>query len=130
MPKLLQRMTIGAKLPGIIGALVALTILVMSLANAAMTSMIISTAAAEKLESISVLNSKRIRSLLDAIDRDIRLQSTAVPVKLKQTTHPFSLTLLPMNPAISPLRPSLRARFSTNRENSLASSHIRCQSRN
>jgi methyl-accepting chemotaxis protein len=77
MPKLLQRMTIGAKLPVIIGALVALTILVMSLANVVTISMIISNGAAEKLESISVLKSKRIQSLLDTIDRDIRLQADA-----------------------------------------------------
>ena len=49
----------------------------MSLANVVMISMIISNGAAEKLESISVLKSKRIQSLLDTIDRNLRLKADA-----------------------------------------------------
>ncbi len=68
---------IGLKLPLLIGALVALTIMAMGAANAFLTSGIIAQSAQEKLQSIALMNSKRIHSLLTGIDRDIRLQSDA-----------------------------------------------------
>lgn len=73
----LQNMKIGVKLPLVIGVLVAFTILVMSFANAIFTSKIIADASAQKLESIAILNNKRIKTLLDNIDRDIRLRAAA-----------------------------------------------------
>ncbi len=68
---------IGVKLPLVIGGLVALTIAVMAVANAYLTSQIITQNAQEKLQSIAFINSKRISGLLDSIDRDIRLQADA-----------------------------------------------------
>ena len=68
---------IGVKLPLVIGGLVGLTIAVMAAANAYLTSQIITQNAQEKLQSIAFINNKRISSLLDSIDRDIRLQADA-----------------------------------------------------
>jgi len=72
-----QNAKIGVKLPWVIGGLVALTITVMAGANAYLTSQIITQNAQEKLQSIAFINNKRISSLLESIDRDIRLQADA-----------------------------------------------------
>ena len=72
-----QNAKIGVKLPLVIGGLVALTITVMAGANAYLTSQIITQNAQEKLQSIAFINNKRISSLLESIDRDIRLQADA-----------------------------------------------------
>lgn len=66
---------IGVRLPMIIGALVAVTTVVMVIANAFLTERIIARAAAGQLESTANLKSKRVETLLNTIDRDLRLQA-------------------------------------------------------
>lgn len=73
---------IGVKLPVVIAGLVALTIAAMAAANAYLTSQIIAQNAQEKLQSIAFINSKRISSLINNIDRDIRLQADAPATSL------------------------------------------------
>lgn len=77
MKKLLQNTNLGLKLPVVIALLVAFTIAVMSVANAFMTSRIIAASADEKLSSIALLKSKRVKELLSDIDRDLRLQASS-----------------------------------------------------
>lgn len=73
---------LGLKLPLIMGVLVAATIIVMSGANAVMTRNIISSTASEKLESIALLKAKRIKALLESVDRDIRVRANAPATSL------------------------------------------------
>lgn len=70
-----QDAKLGVKLPIAMGVLVAVTITVMSGANAFMTRNIIAENASEKLESIALLKGKRVSALLETIDRDIRLKA-------------------------------------------------------
>lgn len=66
---------IGTKLPLIMISLVTLTIVVMSFASIYKTSGLISEEAAERLETVATLKAKRVQTLLETIDRDIRLQA-------------------------------------------------------
>lgn len=75
MRKFFQNAKLGIKLPVVMVVLVAVTIMVMSLANALMTQRIIQDAASEKLQSTAILKSKQIQDLLNNIDRDIRLKA-------------------------------------------------------
>lgn len=77
MLKVMRNLKIGTKLPVIMTFLVAITIVVLSVANAVLTQRVIADAAAAKLQSISILKSKRIETLLDTIDRDIRIRADA-----------------------------------------------------
>lgn len=71
----LKNVNIGVKLPIVTGLLVAFTIAAMSIANAFFTSGIITENAHRKLETAGGLNTKRIETLLNNIDRDIRLKA-------------------------------------------------------
>ncbi|ABG31756.1 methyl-accepting chemotaxis protein [Roseobacter denitrificans] len=73
----LQNLKIGVKLPIVMGILVAFTILIMSVANFYFTSKIIADAASQRLETVAVLNKSRIETLLETVDRDIRLRAAA-----------------------------------------------------
>lgn len=77
MQKLFGSMEIGKKLPIVMTLLVAVTIAVLTFANAVSKKSTITAAVVEKLESIAILKSKRIKTLLDGIDRDIRLRADA-----------------------------------------------------
>ncbi|MFK7745515.1 MAG: methyl-accepting chemotaxis protein [Roseobacter sp.] len=70
-------MNIGKKLPLVIGLLVAMTIVIMSVANAYMTQQSIAQSAREKLEGVTYVSTKRVQALLDNINRDITLQAAA-----------------------------------------------------
>ena len=70
-------LNIRAKLPLLIIAFVAVTIVVMAIANATMNSKIIRNAAIETLESVAILKAKGVKTLLHSIERDLRLQSSA-----------------------------------------------------
>lgn len=67
---------IGVRLPFIMSVLVAVTIVVMVVANSFLTQRIIARAADGKLESVATLKSKRVESLLKNIDRDLRLRAS------------------------------------------------------
>ncbi|MFK7764036.1 MAG: methyl-accepting chemotaxis protein [Roseobacter sp.] len=73
----MRNTNLGVKLPIVIATLVALTIAVMSVANAFMTSKIIAANAEEKLVSTALLKSERVAHLLEDIDTDLKLQSRA-----------------------------------------------------
>lgn len=73
--KFLSDMRIGAKLPVVMGFLVALTILVMTVASMLMTRKVIHDNAAEKLLTVAQLKADRTLSLLEEIDRDLRLRA-------------------------------------------------------
>lgn len=66
---------IGVKMPLIISGLVAVTILVMMLANFFLTQRIISTTSEEKLQGLGTLTAKRVVTLLESIDREISLRA-------------------------------------------------------
>lgn len=68
---------IGLKLPLFSGSLIAATIVVMLLANTMLTNAIVSKDAEARIEGISVLKSQQVTTLLEAIDRDLRLQAAA-----------------------------------------------------
>lgn len=71
----LSGIKIGTKLPLIMSALVAVTILIMVIANSILTERIIGRAASTRLESIGVLKEQRVQDLLAAIDRDLTLRA-------------------------------------------------------
>ncbi|WP_299505057.1 methyl-accepting chemotaxis protein [uncultured Roseobacter sp.] len=72
---------IGIKLPAIMCFLVATTIFVMVFANSLLTERIIANAASQRLESVGMLNTKRVKALLDTIDRDLRLRASDPTVR-------------------------------------------------
>ena len=72
-----RNMKLARKLPIAIGLFVAFTITVMSAVNVVLTHRIISIQAEEKLDSVGRLKSQRVKALLDAIDRDLRLQAAS-----------------------------------------------------
>ncbi len=74
----LNNLTIGKKLPIIMSALVALTILVMVAANSALTERIIERNAIQNIKSIAVLKHKQVQNLLAGLERDIRINSAAL----------------------------------------------------
>ncbi|MFK7879686.1 methyl-accepting chemotaxis protein [Roseobacter sp.] len=77
MQKFFSNMRIGVKLPVIMTLLVALAIVVLTVANASSTRKLLTLDAQEKLESIAMLKASRIDSLMNNIDRDIRLRANA-----------------------------------------------------
>ncbi len=68
---------IGAKLPVIMVVLVVITAVTLTIASMMMTRSEITFAADEKLHAAAILKKKRIELLLNAVERDIRLQSQA-----------------------------------------------------
>ena len=66
---------LGVKLPIAMGVLVAVTIVVMTGANAILTRDIIVENASEKLESNALIKGKQVEALLEEVDRDIRLRA-------------------------------------------------------
>lgn len=77
MPLKLPSLKISAKLPLIIIGFVAITILVMAVANATMNNRIIRDSAKETLTSLATLKATGIKSFLANIDRDLRFQGTS-----------------------------------------------------
>ena len=75
MFKFFRNAKLGVKLPVGMVVLVALTIAVMSLANALMMQRTIQAAATEKLQSTATLKSNQVQDLLHNIDRDITLKA-------------------------------------------------------
>ncbi|WP_299405738.1 methyl-accepting chemotaxis protein [uncultured Roseobacter sp.] len=75
MKKTFDGMKLGVKLPVIMTLLVAITILVMAIANASVTRNILSKNAVETLESIALIKASRVNTLMQNIDRDIRLRA-------------------------------------------------------
>lgn len=71
----LPNMTFGTKLPLIIISFVAATITVLAIANATLNNKIIRTAAVETLKSVAILKAASVNSLLEGIERDLRLQA-------------------------------------------------------
>ncbi|MDW3225332.1 MAG: methyl-accepting chemotaxis protein [Paracoccaceae bacterium] len=57
--------------------LVAVTIIVLSVANATSKKSTVTAAAVQKLQGIAILKKKRVETLFEAIDRDIRLRANA-----------------------------------------------------
>lgn len=66
---------IGAKLPFVMVVLVVLTATTLTVSSMLMTRSVITGAAKEKLHGIAVLKGKRISLLIEAVERDIRLQA-------------------------------------------------------
>ena len=66
---------IGFKLPFIMSALVAVTIVILVLANSLLTERIIATAAEQRLESVGQLKAEAVEVLLHSIDRDLKLRA-------------------------------------------------------
>ncbi len=77
MSRILENTKLGVKLPVVISLLVILAIGILSLANARMTTRIITEDAEEKLSSLAMLKSKNVSAFLEAMDRDLRLRSAA-----------------------------------------------------
>ncbi|WP_299733072.1 methyl-accepting chemotaxis protein [uncultured Tateyamaria sp.] len=72
---------IGIKLPLLISALVATTILVLVFANSALTKRIITDGASQRLEGVGILKVKEVETLLNTIDRDLRLRASDPSVR-------------------------------------------------
>ncbi len=75
--KMLENLALRLKLPAIMTVLVLVTIVVMTVANFFLTEVVIKRSAAEKLENAAKFTAGRIETLLEAIDRDLRLQANA-----------------------------------------------------
>lgn len=75
--KLLNNMAIGMKLPLIMTALVAITIVVMTVANVFLTQFVIKQNASATLQNAVNSTQHKIEALLLTIDRDVRLKSKA-----------------------------------------------------
>lgn len=75
--KFLNSMPLGLKLPTIMALLVATTVAVLTVVNVFLTEIVIKRSAAEKLENASRATAGRILTLLETIDRDLRLQADA-----------------------------------------------------
>ncbi|MFK7838400.1 MAG: methyl-accepting chemotaxis protein [Sulfitobacter sp.] len=73
----MKNVKIGTKLPLIMVGLVAVTIVVLTLANAFLTERIVTQAAEVKLKGLSVLKAKRVEFLIETIDRNIRLRAAS-----------------------------------------------------
>lgn len=77
MPVKLPSMKIGTKLPLIIVSFVAVTVLVMAVANASFNSKLIRAASVETLQSVALQKASSIETLLTSIERDLRLRASA-----------------------------------------------------
>lgn len=75
------RSRIGFKLPVIMCVLVAATIVVMAVANSFLTKAIITSAASQQLAAVADINGKRALTLLNSIDRDLRLRADEPAVR-------------------------------------------------
>ena len=71
----LPSLNMSAKLPLIIVAFVTATIAIIAVANATLNTRIIKSAATETLETVALLKAKSVNTLLNTIERDLRLQS-------------------------------------------------------
>ena len=77
MSDVFRNTKLSVKLPVVISLLVALAIGLLSVAYGIKTSRIITDNAEEKLSSVAMMKSKNVTALLNAMDRDIRLQAAA-----------------------------------------------------
>lgn len=75
------RSRIGIRLPLIMCALVAATIVVMAVANSFLTKTIITSAASQQLAAVADINGQRALTLLSGIDRDLRLRAAEPAVR-------------------------------------------------
>ncbi|MEM6940043.1 MAG: methyl-accepting chemotaxis protein [Pseudomonadota bacterium] len=75
--KLFSNLTLAVKLPTVIAFLVGLAIVVSTIANFFMTDMLIKRSAGEKLESATRAAVARVETLLNSMERDLRLQALA-----------------------------------------------------
>lgn len=66
---------ISTRLPFIMISLVAVTIFVMVVANSILSERVIARAAGEKLEGVAILKSQKVKTLLETVDRDLRLRA-------------------------------------------------------
>lgn len=73
--KFLNNMAIGMKLPIIMTALVAITIIVMTVANFFLTQLLIKHNATAELENAVSFTQEKVATLLATVDRDLRLQA-------------------------------------------------------
>ena len=76
MFKKLKGLKIGVKLPLVMTLLAATAVLTMTLINAQSTKNLMLQGAIEKVNSVASLKAKRVETLLESIERDLRLQAT------------------------------------------------------